>query len=67
MKKEKVILKVSLLRRALRIAAIDLFHSEISTKELYTSTIGVDKEYPTVEIWLTEHEKDWIQQAELKQ
>ena len=55
----------SLLRRALRIAAVEAYHSEVLETGMYELVIGTGKEYPTADMWIRDRINQWIQEAEL--
>lgn len=55
-----------LLNRALRIAAVEAYHSEVIDTEMYDHLIGSDKEFPTIDSWIQDRINSWRQEAELK-
>ena len=55
-----------LLHRALRIAAIEAYHSEVLETDMFSTLIGSDKEYPTIDSWIKERINTWLMEADLK-
>lgn len=55
-----------MLNRALRVAAIEAYHSEIVETGMYDITIGTGKAYPTVDSWIQDRITHWLEEADLK-
>jgi hypothetical protein len=54
-----------LLNRALRVAAIEAYHSEVVETGMYDTTIGTGKAYPTVDMWIQDRIAHWMEEADL--
>lgn len=66
MKKKSQPNESMILHRALRIAAIEAYHSEVLDTDRFTELIGSDKEFPTIDSWIRDRINTWIQEADLK-
>lgn len=58
--------EVMLLNRALRIAAVEAYHSEVLETEMYDNLIGADKEFPSIDSWIQDRINSWLHEAEIK-
>lgn len=58
--------EINLLRRALKVAAIEAYQNEVVDTEMVEHTIGNYKEYLTTKDWLDDRIESWLQEAELK-
>lgn len=65
MKNKSQLKDTSLLNRALRIAALEAYISEVIETEMYEHIIGTDKEFPTKDSWIQDRIDTWLQAADI--
>jgi hypothetical protein len=58
--------ELNLLKRALKIAAVEAYQNELVDTDMVGYTIGTDKEYSTVKDWMDARMESWLTEAELK-
>lgn len=63
--KKKQAEDTNLLRRALRLAAVEAYHAEVMDTEMYSILIGTNKEYATMDDWVQERIDSWLEEAEI--
>ncbi len=64
--KNKSLSNEAVLYVALKIAALEAYHTEIVETEMSDLLIGSGKEFPTPDVWIRERVNSWLQEAELK-
>jgi len=65
MAKNKTDKEVNLLRRALKVAAIEAYQHEVVDTEMDSLIIGNDKEFSSINDWIKDKVDSWLQEAEL--
>jgi hypothetical protein len=64
--KNKSLSNEAVLYVALKIAALEAYHTEVVETEMSDLLIGSGKEFPTPDVWIRERVNSWLQEAELK-
>lgn len=64
--KKKSQSNVATLNRALRVAAVEAYISEVIETGMYEEIIGVDKDFPTKALWIQDRIESWLEEAEIK-